>query len=304
MVQMKGGLSLNDDAGLETEADVMGTKANKVSDAHLDKRSSAFILGNKKNLSIQLASYYHGGARKFVESAVKESHNAKKNTEGELGTGGMYYWKDDEDAAIISAFTYTNKGEEWSVMRIEISGKISEILLNAKFKVLVFRNSKDSPMSPGMDEDGKVVEEKYPGINYKMLQEYKKRKLSEITENDKRILEVKGENQHYKNCTGRQFMDKFDFIQAPTSGNYDLTELKQVKVNDEVLKKLIYPKKDKSNDFENQMAIIWEGQIDADKTDSVKRTYKLGSKNVGEELLIKSKDLNSGIKIKKISQKK
>lgn len=256
-MQMKSGLRVNDDVGLEREADLMGGRAlSELNSTPLVPAPAQRLRSLKHTPVHQLLTFYHGGGRAFVESAIQKPH-AGKSSEGELGSGGMYYWKDDEDAALFTAITY-NKSLEWAVMKIETNndvGKASEKTTSA----LYFADATRRPQVRYQNEKFKYMN----GINYTFLQNNLSTKLA----NAKEDPSIEGElDPDYLDLTGRQFLDKFDVVIAPTKAEKYKHKVLQTRVNDKGLTDLIYGE---NGDSKNVFSKTWEGCLDEEQTKTV-----------------------------------
>jgi hypothetical protein len=250
-MQMKGGVEVNDDAGLEREADMMGALALSYSAVPAQRKIKASNAVPPCS-PVQRIVYYHGGDSKFVESAIAKPHQAKE-TMGELGSKGMYYWKDDENAALISAIIYNEK-KKWAVMKIDVNSEVLEKNGNAT-KLLLFPSDR---VAPKCSVNGK--KQCILGLHYRFVQDNMDTKLGDATPDNT----IEGElDPKYKGLTGREFLDSFDIVTSPTKANeYRHEGLKQVRANDTGLTNIIYGEAKEGT--KNTFSKTWEGIINDD----------------------------------------
>jgi|GEM_PF-6971988 len=203
---------------------------------------------------VQRLALFHGGEKKFVDEAQEKSHKANKSV-GELGTNGMYYWKDDQEAALVSAVIYNPK-KEWSVMKIEIDEAVAKQALSTT-RTLIFPTDSQAPYT--RDTSGKKVT--IYGVHYKFLQDNVNKKLIEA----KKDPSIEGElESKYQQMTGREFLDEFDLVISPTKAEeYKHGDLRQVRANDNALTNVIYGSGLKGET--NKKTITWEGIINDDE---------------------------------------
>jgi hypothetical protein len=255
------GVSINDDAGLEREADVMGVKA--LAGAHgLVQRTTpqSAGTGNRSGAPVQRLAFYHGGGKAFVDLAIAGIHTAKAS-EGELGSKGMYYWKDDENSALTSAVVY-NPSADWAVMKIDIN---SEVFKAQKATTKILNFPTDSVAPTKMVGGGKPV--RVLGMHYRFLQNNLAIKLGKAeTDNDllaenKRDQSIEGKlAEEYKDLTGREFLDSFDLVISPTKAeNYKYADLRQARANDTGLTNMIYG--EGATGEKNTFTKTWRGKI-------------------------------------------
>jgi hypothetical protein len=220
--------------------------------------------------------YFHGGSNKFIDSALQFYHDAKVS-EGELGSKGMYYWKDDENAALVSAVLY-NKSKKWAVMKIEINKEVSD---NNNYKMLTFK-SKDT--APGqVIKNGRVTTQgRILGVHYQFLQDNLNTKLGEA--NKDKSIEGDLPNE-YEGMTGREFFDSFDLVTSPTKADeYKHDNLKQVRANNNALANLIYG--NGPNGERNTFTKTWEGEIkDEGQYNTIKNMGMSQKKEVPDKLI-------------------
>ncbi|MEN0037327.1 MAG: DUF4157 domain-containing protein [Cellvibrio sp.] len=244
--QMKG-TSVNDDVGLETEADVMGARAISYSTKTMQRKVLKPI--NKGHcFSAQRLAFYHGGGKSFVESAIANPHAAKAS-EGELGSKGMYYWKDDENAALISAVIY-NAAKDWAVMKIDVKKEVYDANQNA-IKSLVFASDSVAPVKTINGTNKRVL-----GVHYRFIQNNLETKLSDAKPDNSTEGVLADE---YKNMTGREFLDSFDLIISPTKADAYIHKMKQARANDTALTNIIYG--EAGDGTKNTFTKTWEGKI-------------------------------------------
>ncbi|VVD59169.1 eCIS core domain-containing protein [Pandoraea anhela] len=249
-IQAKG-VGINDDTDLEREADVMGARALTLGDSGSDEplvqRASSGSSG--RHAPVQRLAYYHGGGKAFVNSAIAGAHTSKAS-EGELGSTGMYYWKDDENAALVSAVIY-NPSTDWAVMKIDIDPEVLKTHSGAT-RTLKFPSADVAPITL----DGGKVQTVY-GVHYRFIQNNLGTKLGEASKDES----IEGDlAPKYAAMTGRQFLDSFDVVQAPTkANNYGYTTLRQVRANDRGLTNIIYGTA--TDGSRNTFSKTWEGKI-------------------------------------------
>lgn len=256
-MQMKAGVGVNDDAGLEAEADLMGARALSGSNAEFLSRAPAQRRSLTKHMPVyQLVSFYHGGAKAFVDTAIKNPHQAKTSA-GELGSAGMYYWKNDENAALFTAITY-NESSDWAVMKIDINDDITtESQKNTRF--LVFKGPYKMPEVHYKNEKPKTIS----GMHYRFLQDNLDIKFA----TPKIDIPVEGElDDQYLGLTGREFLDTFDVVISPTKADDYKHQVSQVRANDKGLTNFIYGEKENKK---NSFSKTWEGRLDKEKTKSI-----------------------------------
>lgn len=272
-MQMKEGIPVNDDAGLEREADVMGARAmsGPVATAQ-HKLSKSYNIS--QYVPAQRLAFYHGGGKEFVESAIANPHTAKAS-EGELGSKGMYYWKDDENAALISAVIY-NAAKDWAVMKIDVKNTVYKANSGAT-KILSF-NGGDS-VAPDKLVDGEKT--RVLGVHYRFIQNNLGTKLG-TAEHDITLEGTLAEE--YQNMTGREFLDSFDLVISPTKANdYAYKALRQVRANDTGLTNIIYGVDGEGN--KNTFSKTWEGKITDEGHQSTLVNMGLSKKDEVPEVL-------------------
>ncbi|MBD2564616.1 DUF4157 domain-containing protein [Nostoc linckia FACHB-391] len=226
-----------------------------------------YISGKEATESrVQRLALFHGGAKDFVDNAITTSHTAKESV-GELGTKGMYYWKDDEDAALVSAVIYNPK-KEWSVMKIEINEAVAKQAAS-NTRTLIFPSNSQAPYTKSTN--GKKIT--IYGVHYKFLQENLDNKLIEA----KKDLSIEGELEpQYQQMTGREFLDAFDLVISPTKAEeYKHENLRQVRANDQALTNVIYGSGLQGET--NEKTKTWEGIINDD--DQQKTIVNMGMKD-------------------------
>ncbi|WP_083253943.1 DUF4157 domain-containing protein [Pandoraea sp. ISTKB] len=245
------GVGINDDSDLEREADVMGARALAHGDSGPDEPLAQRVSsgGSGSHAPVQRVAYYHGGGKTFVNSAIASAHTSKAS-EGELGSTGMYYWKDDENAALVSAVIY-NPLTDWAVMKIDIDPE----MMKSHSDTTRFLNFPSTDVAPKAVNGGKTTT--VYGVHYRFVQNNLGTKLGEAPKDDS----IEGElAPEYASMTGRQFLDSFDVVQAPTkANNYGYASLRQVRTNDRGLTNIIYGTATNGN--RNTFSKTWEGKI-------------------------------------------
>lgn len=216
---------------------------------------------------VQLVSYYHGGGKAFVDTAIAGAHTAKSSM-GELGSKGMYYWKDDENAALVSSAIY-NKAADWAVMKIDINPAVMEAS-KPTTKYLGFPSESVAPTKVIAGAASKVY-----GLHYKFIQNNLDTKLGLATADAsvERTLDPA-----YADLTGRAFLDSFDFVVSPTKAEgYKHAALRQARANDTGLSNLIYGVG--PDEEENTFTKTWEGKITDGKQNTAIETMGLSKKD-------------------------
>ncbi|MFI3118555.1 MAG: DUF4157 domain-containing protein [Methylococcaceae bacterium] len=287
-MQMTGGVPVNNDVGLEREADVMGAKAMSHATDTAQRNALTSTRTRKHNYAlVQRAAFYHGGGKAFVDSAIANPHTAKAS-EGELGSKGMYYWKGDENAALVSAIIY-NAAKDWAVMKITTNPKVITANTN-NTKLLYFQSDMVAPKKTIGGVSTTVL-----GIHYQFIQNNLGTKLGEANADDT----IEGTlDEEYRNMTGREFLDSFDFVVSPTkAANYEHKELQQARANDTGLTNIIYGTADDGS--KNTIIKTWEGKITDAEHQSTIENMGLGKKNeVPSVLLEKMNGKNGTVVIK------
>lgn len=115
-MQMKQGVAVNDDDGLEKEADMMGEKALQFRTLGPSKTQSGGSID--KSVVQRVKTLYRGYTLARAEDAVKNRGSLDPVGKGEFGRG-LYFWDNDLAAALMTCiFYYGNK--KWAVIKVEI----------------------------------------------------------------------------------------------------------------------------------------------------------------------------------------